>query len=106
TSIRSLRRGRCAAFPTLIGHLRKYAGCEAERQASLRRTWPLSRTARQVVAGSLNAGVDHLSGGCHLNRAIEEVIKRGGFSIEQLDKGYLRGPKIMTFMYEGRARPR
>jgi ubiquinone/menaquinone biosynthesis C-methylase UbiE len=40
----------------------------------------------------------HLSGGCHLNRAIEDVIKRTGFSIEWLDKGYLRGPKIMTFM--------
>jgi ubiquinone/menaquinone biosynthesis C-methylase UbiE len=37
----------------------------------------------------------HLSGGCHLNRAIEDVIKRAGFSIEQLDKGYLTGPKIM-----------
>ena len=48
----------------------------------------------------------HLSGGCHLNRAIEDVIKRAGFSIEQLDKGYLTGPKIMTFMYEGLARPR
>jgi ubiquinone/menaquinone biosynthesis C-methylase UbiE len=48
----------------------------------------------------------HLSGGCHLNRAIEDVIKRTGFSIEWLDKGYLRGPKIMTFMYEGLARPR
>jgi ubiquinone/menaquinone biosynthesis C-methylase UbiE len=48
----------------------------------------------------------HLSGGCHLNRAIEDVIKRAGFSIERLDKGYLRGPKIMTFMYEGLARPR
>ena len=48
----------------------------------------------------------HLSGGCHLNRPIEEAIKRGGFSIERLDKGYLRGPKIMTFMYEGHARPR
>jgi len=45
----------------------------------------------------------HLSGGCHLNRAIEDVIKRAGFSIEQLDidKGYLTGLKIMTFMYEG-----
>jgi len=48
----------------------------------------------------------HLSGGCHLNRAIEDVIKRAGFSIEQLDKGYLTGPKIMTFMYEGLARTR
>jgi ubiquinone/menaquinone biosynthesis C-methylase UbiE len=53
----------------------------------------------------LTPGWKHLSGGCHLNRAIGEVIKRCGFSIEHLDKGYLRGPKIMTFMYEGRARP-
>jgi len=50
----------------------------------------------------------HLSGGCHLHRAIEDVIKRAGFSIEQLDidKGYLTGLKIMTFMYEGLARTR
>ena len=48
----------------------------------------------------------HLSGGCHLNRAIEDVIKRAGFSIEQVHKGYLPGPKLMTFMYEGVARPR
>jgi ubiquinone/menaquinone biosynthesis C-methylase UbiE len=48
----------------------------------------------------------HLSGGCHLNRAIEDVIKIAGFSIEQLDTVYLAGPKIMTFMYEGFARPR
>jgi hypothetical protein len=43
----------------------------------------------------------HLSGGC-----IEDVIKRAEFSIEQLDGGYLTGPKIMTFMYEGLARTR
>jgi ubiquinone/menaquinone biosynthesis C-methylase UbiE len=54
----------------------------------------------------LTPGWTHLSGGCHLNRAIEDVIKRAGFSIEQLAKGYLRGPKIKTFMYEGLARPR
>jgi len=47
-----------------------------------------------------------LSGGCHLNRAIEDVIKRAGFSLEQLDKGYLTGLKIMKFMYEGLARTR
>jgi hypothetical protein len=28
-----------------------------------------------------------------------------GFRIEHLDKGYMRGPKAMTFMYEGCARP-
>jgi len=46
-----------------------------------------------------------LSGGCHLNRAIDELIENAGFCIERLDKGYMRGPKPMTFMYEGSARP-
>jgi len=47
----------------------------------------------------------HLSGGCHLNRAIDELIENAGFRIERLDKGYMQGPKPMTFMYEGSARP-
>jgi ubiquinone/menaquinone biosynthesis C-methylase UbiE len=45
------------------------------------------------------------SGGCHLNRAIEDIVGRAGFRFEHLDKGYMRGPKAMTFMYEGSARP-
>ena len=47
-----------------------------------------------------------ISGGCHLNRAVNELIENAGFRIERLDNGYMRGPKPMTFMYEGSARPR
>ena len=47
-----------------------------------------------------------IAGGCHLNRAIDELIKQGGFRIERLDTGYLKGLKPMNFMYEGSARPR
>ena len=47
----------------------------------------------------------HLSGGCHLNRAIDELVENAGFRIERLDRGYMRGPKPMTFTYEGSARP-
>jgi ubiquinone/menaquinone biosynthesis C-methylase UbiE len=47
-----------------------------------------------------------LSGGCHLNRPINELIQNAGFRIERLDTGYMSGPKPMTFMYEGSARPR
>jgi len=47
-----------------------------------------------------------LAGGCHLNRAIPELLQGAGFHIERLETGYMRGPKAMTFMYEGRARPR
>jgi hypothetical protein len=44
-----------------------------------------------------------LAGGCHLNRAIRDLIENAGFRFERLDSGYMRGPKPMTFMYEGSA---
>jgi ubiquinone/menaquinone biosynthesis C-methylase UbiE len=47
-----------------------------------------------------------LAGGCHLNRPIRELLEDAGFQIERLDTGYMKGPKPMTFMYEGQARPR
>jgi ubiquinone/menaquinone biosynthesis C-methylase UbiE len=46
-----------------------------------------------------------LGGGCHLNRPIRELLEQSGFRIERIDTGYMKGPKPMAFMYEGRARP-
>jgi len=45
-----------------------------------------------------------IAGGCHLNRAISQLIEESGFRIERMDTGYMKGPKPMTFMYEGSAR--
>ena len=45
-----------------------------------------------------------IGGGCHLNRPIEQLIREAGFRVEQLRTGYMKGPKPMTFMYEGVAR--
>lgn len=47
----------------------------------------------------------HVAGGCHLNRDISGLIGRGGFRLERLDTGYMRGARPMTFMYEGSAAP-
>ena len=47
-----------------------------------------------------------LAGGCHVNRAVAELIESAGFRIERLETGYMRGPRPMTFMYEGSAQPR
>ena len=47
-----------------------------------------------------------MSGGCHLNRAVGTLIERAGLQLDRLETGYMRGPKPMTFMYEGSARPR
>jgi ubiquinone/menaquinone biosynthesis C-methylase UbiE len=46
-----------------------------------------------------------ITGGCHLNRPIRTLIESAGFSITQLETGYMSGPKPMTFIYEGRAKP-
>jgi ubiquinone/menaquinone biosynthesis C-methylase UbiE len=47
-----------------------------------------------------------IGGGCHLNRPIGALVESSGFAIQQIQMGYMKGPKPMTFMYEGRARPR
>lgn len=47
-----------------------------------------------------------IAGGCHLNRKIDTLIAAAGFRVDRLETGYMRGPKPMTFMYEGMARPR
>ncbi|UPK24182.1 class I SAM-dependent methyltransferase [Bradyrhizobium sp. 195] len=47
-----------------------------------------------------------ISGGCHLNRDIADVLTRNGFGIEDMRTGYMNGLKPMTFMYEGQASPR
>ncbi|HEX9943493.1 MAG TPA: class I SAM-dependent methyltransferase [Thermoanaerobaculia bacterium] len=44
-----------------------------------------------------------LAGGCHLNRRIDELIAGAGFRLERLDRFYVRGPKIGTYLYAGRA---
>lgn len=41
------------------------------------------------------------SGGCHLNRDIPALIRAGGFTIEQLDSSYLKGPRPMTWVSRG-----
>jgi ubiquinone/menaquinone biosynthesis C-methylase UbiE len=47
-----------------------------------------------------------LSGGCHLNRKIDDLVADAGFRIDRLERGYIQGPKIISFFYEGAAAPR
>ena len=46
-----------------------------------------------------------VAGGCHLNRPIAQLVEDAGFEIERMETGYMDGPRPMTFMYEGTARP-
>lgn len=44
-----------------------------------------------------------ITAGCNLNRKVPECLEQGGFKIQQLDSGFIKGPKIATFNYWGSA---
>lgn len=46
-----------------------------------------------------------IGGGCNLDRKIDDLVAAAGFRLETLATGYAKGPKLMTFIYQGRARP-
>jgi ubiquinone/menaquinone biosynthesis C-methylase UbiE len=46
-----------------------------------------------------------IGGGCNLNRKIDDLIARSGFRLADLKTEYAKGPKPMSFIYCGRARP-
>ncbi len=65
---------------------------------------------------SPEAGVEHwqnrltpcwkgISGGCHLNRKMDDLIRTAGFEIGEIHTSYMEGPKLFTFMYQGWAHP-
>ncbi len=65
---------------------------------------PDTRTA--AWQGRLNPLWNRCSGGCHLNRPIDRMIRAAGFRIKRLETGYLiQGPRPMTFHFQGRAEP-
>ena len=44
-----------------------------------------------------------ISGGCHLDRKTDDLIRAPGFQIDAAETGYMTGPKPWTFMYQGSA---
>lgn len=48
-----------------------------------------------------------VAGGCHLNRAIPELIAHAGFAIQRMETGYLpKVPRFAGFNFRGAAVPR
>jgi ubiquinone/menaquinone biosynthesis C-methylase UbiE len=44
-----------------------------------------------------------ISGGCHLDRKTDDLLRAAGFQINALETGYMKGPRPWTFIYEGAA---
>src|SRR5438128_52814 len=51
--------------------------------------------------GRLNPLWKRIAGGCNMNRKIDELIARAGFSIQELHTSYFPGPRILTYTYQG-----
>jgi ubiquinone/menaquinone biosynthesis C-methylase UbiE len=45
-----------------------------------------------------------ISGGCHLDRKMDDLIRAAWFKISTVETGYMTGPKPWTFMYRGSAK--
>jgi len=46
-----------------------------------------------------------VAGGCHLNRPIDRLLRSGGFEALEMNRGYVAGPKVGSYLYRGTARP-
>ena len=47
-----------------------------------------------------------VAGGCHLNRDVGQLLDESGLTVTEMAHYYLRGPKVLGYMYEGvAARP-
>jgi hypothetical protein len=45
-----------------------------------------------------------LAGGCRLDRRVDRLLERAGFTIEHIETGhFLPGPRLLTFHYLGSA---
>ena len=47
-----------------------------------------------------------IAGGCHLNRPIDQLIEASGFEIPEIERGYIKGPRVGAYLYRGVARLR
>ncbi|MDT7952877.1 MAG: class I SAM-dependent methyltransferase [Acetobacteraceae bacterium] len=46
-----------------------------------------------------------IAGGCHLNRAMDILLRNAGFHLDALSTTRVPGPRTHTFLFEGQARP-
>lgn len=44
-----------------------------------------------------------LSAGCNITREVPACLEQGGFRLQELDTGFIKGPKIATYNYWGSA---
>ena len=54
----------------------------------------------------LNPLWSKLTGGCNLNRRMDQLIRTAGFDLAELKTEYAEGPRPLNYMYSGQAQPK
>ncbi len=57
------------------------------------------------MAAQADTPAARVSGGCHLDRKVDELIRAAGFDLEELHLQYAQGPRLFTYFYQGCAPP-
>lgn len=65
---------------------------------------PGERTARWQ--DRINPVWRRLTGGCNMNRPIDDIVRQGGFELEGIERFRHQGPGLLAHMYRGTARAR
>jgi len=73
------------------------------RAIGIRRARPVAGYPGGSVQHRLTPYWKRISGGCHLDRKMDDLISGAGFQIDAVEIGYMKGPKPWTFMYQGSA---
>jgi hypothetical protein len=75
------------------------------RQAAFRRAWLGARAGARALAAAPHALVEADRRRLPLDRQANALLRAAGFVLGELGTGYMKGPKPVTYMYEGSATP-
>ena len=64
---------------------------------------PLAGASRVAVAAMVDTMLVPYSGGCHLYRKMDDLIRVARSQIDEIETNYMQGPKPWAFMYQGSA---
>ena len=53
----------------------------------------------------LNPAWRALAGGCNIDRKMDALVTAAGFALDALETGYAKGPRVLSYIYAGRASP-
>lgn len=51
----------------------------------------------------LNPAWKKIAGGCNMHRNIPELLRQAGWQLDELEQGYIKGPKVLCYNYWGTA---